>query len=199
VRAAKQELCIREFLLAVAARAAELADLHAGLPAPAPGEPVVLGADYVARAAGALCHVPLRRIDTGEVVTLPFPDHRAVLPHAPVAAPRAWVMPRHVPVFRDLLLRHGLDFEEFAEATELELCERRVEAVHDEGPPTLAADAVSRPHRLPAGTLRVPYAQTHGRVAALLLEPTSTSSVFAHPAYRRLLVPGTALCIHREP
>lgn len=198
VRTSKQVLCIREFLHAVAEQAPELEALHAALPPPAPGEPLVLGADYVERAAGALHHVPLRRIDTGEVVSLAFSDHRAVAPHAPLAAPRAWMLPEHTSVFRELLQRHGLHFEVLGASVERELIARQVANVHLDAPAELVEAAGPQRLRMPVGALRVPYTQPLGRLAALLLEPRSSSSVFAHPAYRRLLVPGRPLCVYHE-
>jgi hypothetical protein len=50
----------------------------------------------------------------------------------------------------------------------------------------------------PAGALRIAVDQPLGRVAALLFEPTSTSSAFGYPAYRRLLKPGDALPVYGE-
>ena len=197
VRTAKQVLCIRAFLEAVDARAAEILALQATHAPLRPDEPLVLGADYVAATAGAVHHVPLRRIDSGEVVSLPFPDHRRIAPHAPVLAPRAYVVARHVRVVRDLLLRHGLHFEVLERARETTVERRLVERVSLDQPPALGVAGTLR-LQLPAGALRIPLDQPFGRVVALLLEPNSASSAFAHPAYRRLLIPGEPLFVHRE-
>ncbi len=199
VRTAKQVLCIRAFLLAVAERMDGILALQAAVAPPRPGELLVLGADYVPAAEGALHHVPLRRIDTGEVVEVPFPDHRRMAPHRPVPAPRAYVCTRHVPVVRDLLLRHGLGFELLSRAREVDVEERIVEQVHPDAPPVLGAAATARSVKLPAGALRIPLEQPFGRVVPLLLEPLSASSAFSHPAYRRLLTPGQPLFLYREP
>lgn len=197
VRTAKQVLCIRAFVLAVTTRAPGILALQAACAPLRPDEPLVLGADYVAAAEGAVHRIPLRRIDSGEVVTLSFPDHRRMAPHPPVPAPRAYVVARHVPIVRDLLLRHGLSFEMLARAGESTIEQRVVERVSLDAPPELAAAGAAR-LELPAGALRIPLDQPFGRVVPLLLEPGSTSSAFAHPAYRRLLVPGEPLFVHRE-
>jgi len=197
VRTAKQAACIRAFLRAVDARAADILALEDARAPLRPDEALALGADYVAASEGAVHHVPLRRIDSGEVVELPFPDHRRMAPHPPVLAPRAYVLARHVVVVRDLLLRHGLDFEMLERARDTVVEQRIVERVHRDAPPALGIARSARV-TLPAGALRIPLDQPFGRVVALLLEPTSASSVFAHPAYRRLLVPGEPLFVHRE-
>jgi hypothetical protein len=199
VRSAKQILCIRAFLHAMVDRADEVAAMRTAISPPRPGEPLVLGADYVPAGEGAVHHVPLRRIDTGEVVTVPFPDHRRMAPHPPLLAPRAYVCTRHVPVVRDLLLRHGLAFELLTHARTVEVEERIVERVSLDAPPELGPAATTRSLRLPPGALRIPLDQAFGRVVSLLLEPLSASSAFAHPAYRRLLTPGQPLFLFREP
>jgi hypothetical protein len=42
----------------------------------------------------------------------------------------------------------------------------------------------------PAGALLIDTAQTYGRVAVMLLDPRSTSSLFRYPAYAALVDPG---------
>jgi len=46
--------------------------------------------------------------------------------------------------------------------------------------------------------MRIPLAQPCGRLAPLLFEPASSSTVFSYPAYRRLLCPGEPLPVYRE-
>ena len=198
VRTAKQVLCIRTFLGVMAARAAEILSLRAESGPVKAGDALVLSAEYVPRATGATHAIPLRRIDTGEVVHIDFRDHRHMALHAPVTAPQAYLVPRHTMVVRDLLLRHGLHFEHLPQATTLRVVEQMVEQVFADGDLALKTVERERTMQMPAGTLRIPLAQPCGRLAALLFEPVSSSTVFGYPAYRRLLCPGEPLPVYRE-
>ncbi|MCC7122816.1 MAG: hypothetical protein IT493_14790 [Gammaproteobacteria bacterium] len=190
VRTAKQIRCIGVFLGRIAAHAGAIVELGRRRDTLRGGEPLIVAAHYAPPHAGAMHRVPLRRIDTGEVVAVPFRDHRRLALHAPITAPRAYLVPRHTNVLRDLLWRHGLCFDYVAQATTANVMEHRVEQVLDDGAFALRTTAHLRELTVPAGTLRIALDQPLGRVAALLFEPTSTSSVFGYPAYRRLLKPG---------
>lgn len=198
VRTGKQVQCVRVFLNVMAARADEILGLRAESAPVTAGELMVLSAEYVARAEGATHCVPLRRIDTGEIVQFDFRDHRQLALHAPVTAPHAYLVPRHKIVMRDLLLRHGLHFDYLQKATTLRVVEQMVEQVFADGALALRTSERARTMQMPAGTLRIPLAQPCGRLAPLLFEPASSSTVFSYPAYRRLLCPGEPLPVYRE-
>jgi len=198
VRVEKQLRCIRAFLLRVAAHAETIVKLgrqHEGLRA---GEPLVVAAHYAPNGRDATHPVPLRRIDTGEVVDIAFRDHRRLALHAPVTAPRAYLVPRHTQVLRDLLWRHGLRFEYLTRAEHPRLRVHHVEQVMKQGEFALHTTPLERELRVAPGTLRIPLDQPYGRVAALLFEPSSTSTAFGYPVYRRLLKPGEALPVYGE-
>lgn len=198
VRAAKQVRCIRAFLERVAANAARILALDAANGRVAPGETLVVSAEYVASGEDAIHHVPLRRIDTGAVVQMPFRDHRRLALHAPVQAPRAYLVWRHMNVVRDLLWRHGLQFDYVTHGATARVVEHRVEQVMRDGAFALRTTPREREVSVPPGALRVLLDQPLGRAAALLFEPTSSSTVFGYPVYRRLLRPGDALPLWGE-
>ena len=50
--------------------------------------------------------------------------------------------------------------------------------------------AEARTLNAPAGSLLIDTAQPYGRVAVMLLDPRSTSSLFRYPAYAALVDPG---------
>jgi len=198
VRTAKQVRCIRAFLERVAAHAGSIRHLDRQDARLRGGDPLVVAAHYAPNGEGATHRVPLRRIDTGEVVQIPFRDHRRLAPHAPVAAPRAYLVPRHTNVLRELLWRHGLRFDYVERAARLRVVEHRIEQVLNNGEFALRTTPRERDLQVPAGALRIALDQPFGRVAALLFEPTSTSTVFGYPVYRRLLKPGEALPVYGE-
>lgn len=190
VRTAKQNRCIRAFLERVAAHREDIVEVVARGARLRPGEQVAVAAHYGPVRDGALHRVPLRRIDSGEVVEIAFPDHRRIVTDAPVTAPRAYWVPRHSQVFRELLLRHGLRFDSLQRARRTRVLAHRVERVFDDGRFALSTSARKCDASLPVDCLRIGLDQPLGRIATLLFEPTSTSTVFRYPAYRRLLKPG---------
>jgi len=198
VRTAKQVRCIRIFLTLMAERAAELLALRRAPRGLQPGDPMVLSAEYAPRAEGAMMTVPLRRIDTGEVVDMVFRDHRRMALHPPIAAPRAYLVARHAGVVRDLLWRHGLHFHYLPRAESVRVVEQRVEQVFADGELALRTSERERSVQMPAGALRIPLDQPCGRVVPLLFEPGSSSMAYGYPAYRRLLCPGEPLFVYRE-
>lgn len=199
VRTAKQLRCIRAFLVRVAAHAPAILELGGRDAFVRGGEPLIVAAHYAPIAKDATHRLPLRRIDTGEIVEIPFRDHRRLALHPPVVAPRAYLVPRHTNVLRDLLWRHGLRFDYVERAAQRRVVEHRIEQVMNEGAFALRTTARERELHVPAGALRIALDQPLGRVAALLFEPTSTSTAFGYPAYRRLLKPGEALPVYGEP
>ncbi|MGE3772627.1 MAG: hypothetical protein AB7I32_06850, partial [Gammaproteobacteria bacterium] len=197
-RTAKQLRCIRAFLARVAAHAEAILQLGGRSALLRGGEPLIVAAHYAPAGKDATHRVPLRRIDTGEVVEIPFRDHRRLALHPPVAAPRAYLVPRHTHVLRDLLWRHGLRFEYVERAARRRVVEHRIEQVMNNGEFALRTTPQERELQVPVGALRIALEQPLGRVAALLFEPTSTSTAFGYPAYRRLLKPGEALPVYGE-
>lgn len=198
VRTAKQVLCIDAFLTRVAAHGERILALSSQDWRVRAGDALVVGAHYAPNGLDATHRVPLRRIDTGEVVDMPFADHRRLSLHAPVTVPRAYLVPRHSNVMRDLLWRHGLRFDYVERPERRRVLEHGVEQVMQNGEFALRTSPRERELHIPAGTLRIALEQPLGRVAALLFEPTSTSTAFSYPAYRRLLKPGERLPVVGE-
>ena len=198
VRTCKQVCCIREFMTTIALHAAQILvlgypDMRLGA-----GEDIVLSAEYVPNGSDATHVVPLQRMATGEIVRVPFRDHRRMALHTPLSAPRAYVVTRHMSVLRDLFWRHGIQFEYTASSARRRVVEQMVEQVMNDGNPALRTSATECERTIPAGSLRISLDQPCGRLVPLLLEPSSSSTVLGYPTYRRLLVPGQPLFAYRE-
>ena len=170
VRVAKQYACMQAFLRHVAASADTIAALDPR-PTPRPGRPVVLDAVYGPAPAPAPLHVPLRRAADGMRVLHPFADHRVLRPAAPHTLPAGYLVTADNARFAELFARHGLRFEVLSRAA-------TVTAV-PVAQPRPAADS----YRAAAGSLRVPLVQADGILLPLLLEPESSSNVYAHSEY----------------
>lgn len=170
VRVAKQYTCLRAFLRHVAASAEAIAAMTRRS-VPRPGAPVVLDAVYGPVAQPATCHVPLRRTADGARILHPFADHRALNPALPHILPTAYLVTADTARFAELFARHGLGFEVLDHAT------------------TVMAAPLAPGRRAPvvqhaaAGSLRVPVAQADGLLLPLLLEPASSSNVYACSEY----------------
>ena len=191
VRTAKQLLAQRVFVELMAERRTAvqaLLDEHA-----VSAEPLVLEANYAARAPGAVLRIPLRYIADGALHDVAFADHRAVVCGPTVALASCYWVNAHHDAFARLLATHGYPWQVVGEATTRAVQVQRVASSDEPWPDT------RRKHReLPAGSLRVPVEGVRGRLLALLLEPRSSSSVFRYGAYTRLLTPGAECCVFGE-
>lgn len=114
-------------------------------------------------------------------------------PVASVRLPTAWWVPAAETRVIELLDLHGIAYERIDTARRLELDvvtmrDARLEAVYDTRV-RMAGEAVHalRTVAMPAGSVRVPYDQPRGLLAAALLEPEAVDSLFAWGFFPRML------------
>jgi hypothetical protein len=195
-RVDRQRLCIRSFLAEVRARRATIrARVAAARAAPPPRE-LTLFAAYAPDPAHPTVTVSLRRLDTRLQESLSFRDHRRQVRSDTVPFPTSLIVTRHTDALRELLDRHGVRYA-------IEDAPRPVEvdALRLTARPPLAGQAALEPAErktltVGAGSLRVDLAQPAGRLALLLLDPRSISSVFRYPQYARWVAPGDEFFIY---
>jgi hypothetical protein len=199
VRAQRQRLCLRAFLAAVHAHRADIAAHTAAARAAMATEPLTLHAAYVPAGPGATVDIPLRRLDTRVLEMHRFADHRRVRTADTVPMPAALRVTAHTDVLGALLTRHGIAFHVLRAPAR----ERVLRARYAPAQTPTATGGLTPPEpatrTLPAGTLAVDLAQGGGRLAALLLDPRSTSSAFRYPEYRVLAAPGEEFFVYAVP
>ncbi|MEM9058628.1 MAG: carboxypeptidase, partial [Pseudomonadota bacterium] len=110
-----------------------------------------------------------------------------------VTLPAAWWVPASETQVIDLLELHGIASERIESARELELDTVRIDDIKP-GPvydtrARMAGTAVHELSRmtLPAGSIRVPYDQPRGLLAAALLEPEARDSLFSWGFFPEML------------
>jgi hypothetical protein len=201
-RVHRQRVSVESFLKLVhKKRTAALAAVAAARPQSA-SVPLSLDAKYVAGLGHPRVKIDMLHIADNKLVAIEFPDHRSVAVDTPLAMPRAYVIRDHQADIAALLDRHGIAYSTLTESRS----EWAVEFVPGNRT-ARAKDAAEvdklreRPMRLRAdsGDLWISVDQPRGRLAALLLEPRSTSSLFRSPAYKSLVSPGKSLGVVRVP
>ena len=148
---------------------------------------------YTSPATGA---EEVRYLARTETWQLPVNGQRAA---ALVTLPAAWWVPAHETAVIALLDLHGIAYDRIAAPRTLPLDQvairdARVETVYDTRV-RMAGEMVhqTQPLTMPAGSVRVPYDQPRGLLAAALLEPEAVDSVFSWGFFHRLLEPRASL------
>ncbi|MCI0334488.1 MAG: M14 family metallocarboxypeptidase [Planctomycetes bacterium] len=199
-RVNKQRVSIEQFLKLIhGKRAAALVALAAAKPQAA-SVPLALDAKYVAGVGHPRASLNLRRISDGKLERINFADHRTVAVDTPLPLPTAYLIRKNQAELAELFDRHGIEY-------------RTLDAVRTEWAIEFAYDSAKaratspvdklreQPVRLRAlpGDLWVGVDQPRGRLAALILEPRSTSSIFRTSPYAQLVVRGKSLAVYRVP
>jgi hypothetical protein len=199
-RVKRQRVAIELFLKLVhEKRRQALAALAAARPQSA-SVPLSLDAKYVAGVGHPKVAIDLRRISDGRLETIQFVDHRTVAVDTPLPMPSAYVVRDHQAELSALFDLHGIEYRTLDEAR----TEWAVEFAYDSAKKRGAAiidQYNERPVRVRAlpGDLWVSLDQPRGRLAALILEPRSTSSLFRTAHYVQLCTPDESLPIYRIP
>jgi hypothetical protein len=162
--------------------------------------PLALDAKYVPAIGNPRVTINLLRIADNKLVPIEFPDHRTIHVDTPLAMPSAYVVRDNQAEIATLLDRHGIAYRTLDSARS----EWAVEFAPDASRVRNAAPADKlreRPIRLRVlpGDLWVSVDQPRGRLAALLFEPRSTSSLFRSKAYSSLAAPRKSLPVCRVP
>ncbi|MEX2093264.1 MAG: DUF2817 domain-containing protein [Pirellulales bacterium] len=216
VRVAMQRISIERFLAVVYERRAAVLAAVAKARRQAASAPLALDVRYIADRGDPPVAIELRRIADGELERINFADSRTVAAGSPLRMPAAYVVRAHQAELGALLDRQGIRYRTLD-------APRKVRAVEFiAGPPAVASDATpgatptamigaipnatldqarERGVRVQArpGDLWIDLDQPRGRLAALLLEPRSKSSLFRTPEYSRLVAAGKVMPIYRVP
>jgi hypothetical protein len=199
-RVERQRVAIREFLTLIhSKRGRAMAAVAAARPQSA-SVPLALDARYVAGVGHQRVAINLHRIADGKLESIEFPDHRTVSVETPLAMPSAYVVRDNQAELAALLERHGITYR----TLEDERSEWAVEFAPGSArtkSSALVDKLRERPVRLRVlpGDLWISMDQPRGRLAALLFEPRSTSSLFRATAYAPLVAPGKSLPVYRIP
>lgn len=199
-RVTRQRVAIEQFLILIHAKRSEALTALAAARPQSESVPLSLDARYVAGVGHPKVAIDLRRISDGKLETIQFVDHRTVVVDSQLTMPTAYVVRDHHAELSAFFDRHGIVYHTLDEAR----TEWAVEFAHDSAkkPSEEVVDQFrERPVRLRAlpGDLWVSLDQPRGRLAALILEPRSTSNLFRTPRYVQLCTPGESLPIYRIP
>jgi hypothetical protein len=169
-------------------------------PAQAAKTPLVLDARYVGEPGLPAVAINLRRIADNQLESIEFADHRTVVAGEPLPLPAAYVVRDHQEEIGTWLARHGIEFRK------LDAPQSMTGAEFDAGPAAALPDTTLDRTRerealveMQPGDLWIDLAQPRGRMAALLIEPRSTSCLFRTPEYYPLVSPGKTLPVCRIP
>lgn len=190
VRVERQLICLRAFLQLMHERRADILAQVALARQAMTGGAMALYTGYVQDPAHPSVKIPMRRLDTRELEDLEFRDHRKQIYADEIALPSALLVTAEQRRVGEVLGRHHVDYEALVAPRRLEVLAGRyaVQPNITERAKLLSVEAKTL--TAPAGSLLVDTAQANGRVAVMLLDPRSTSSLFRYPAYAALVEPG---------
>jgi hypothetical protein len=199
-RVQMQRICIERFLNLAHAKRAEALAVVAAAPDQVVRAPLVLDARYVGEPGLAKVAIDLRRIADNQLESIEFADHRTVVAGEPLPMPAAYVVRDHQDEIGAWLERHGVEIRT------LDAPRSMTGVEFDAGPAAALPDATLDKTRqrdalveMRAGDLWVDLDQPRARLAALLLEPRSTSCLFRTPEHYPLVSPGKTLPVCRIP
>lgn len=196
-RVDRQLLCIRSFLALVHERRDEIRQLAQAARAALQKEPLTLFAGYEVDRAHPTVKIPLRRLDTRELEELEFPDHRQQVNADEIPLPPMLVVTRHQDALRPVLERHGIHYWSVAQPTAAEVIAARFQGRANIYDRVAVLAETRKALDIEPGGLFIDLAQPNGRVAALLLDPRATSSVFRYPEFAALVVPEEEFFVYR--
>lgn len=189
VRVERQLICLRAFLKLMHERRADiLAQAALARRAMAGGE-MALYTGYVQDEAHPSVKIPMRRLDTRELEELEFRDHRKQIYADEIALPSTLLVTAEQRRIGEVLARHHVAYETLASPRQMDVIASRYAAQPNIIERVQQLSAEEKRLTAPAGSLVIDVTQPNGRVAVMLLDPRSTSSVFRYPAYAALIAP----------
>jgi hypothetical protein len=194
-RVAKQQISLERFLTVMHGKQAKALAAVATARREGRITPLVLDPQYVGDRGDPPVALDLRRISDGELERIEFADHRTVAAGPALPMPAAYLIRRHQIEFGALFDQQGiayrtLDSDRTDWAVEFEAeSTARLNDVHES-----VAKVRARP-----GDLWVDVDQPRGRLAVLLLEPRSTSSLFQTLEFARQIEANHTLPVVRIP
>jgi hypothetical protein len=199
-RVALQRISIERFLLEAHRKRADALEAVATARDQVRSEPLALDVRYVAEPGDPPVAIELRRIDNGQIERIKFADSRTVAAGGRLRMPAAYVVRGDQLEVRELLDRHSIRYQVVDKPRRRTGVEFSIDATTTN--PGAALDKVrERSVRVDAqpGDLWIDLDQSRGRLAALLLEPRSDSSLLRTPAFSPLVATGQVLPIYRIP
>jgi hypothetical protein len=197
VRVALQRISIERFLTVVYDRRQEILDEVAKSRRTAATTPLALEVRYVAEPNDPPVPIELRRISDGELERIEFQDSRTVAAGGPLRMPAGYLLRGPQPEIAALLDRQGIRYEQLKSPRSFQ----GVEFLAKPEASSILSNVQERRVRVQAkpGDLWIDAGQTRGRLAALILEPGSASSLFHVPAYSASVNAQKPLPVYRIP
>lgn len=183
----RQILCITIFLQVMHERRDEIIRRLTAARQAASTEPVTLYADYIDDPAHPFTFVPLRRIEDRTLENIKFRNFRKIFAADTIPVPARYVIARHGEQIQQILARHGVVAKPLTKSLTVEVTALRVDASTDNKQRVRVIGQELRSLKAEPGILMIDLDQTNGRLATLLLDPRSTSSIFRYPRYRDLI------------
>jgi hypothetical protein len=115
-----------------------------------------------------------------------------------VRVPGELIVTRHTDALRELLDHHGVGYTLIDQPIRRTVRAMRLAARPSALGRFTAMREASTPTTLPAGSLCIDLTQPAGRLALLLLDPRSISSVFRYPDYAAWMAPGEEFFIYQR-
>ncbi|MGD9600658.1 MAG: M14 family zinc carboxypeptidase [Gammaproteobacteria bacterium] len=197
VRVERQLVCIRAFLALVHARRDEIRARTAQARAARHKEPLTLYAGYELDRDHPRVKIPMRRLDTRELEDLEFRDHRRQVDADVIPYPPMLVVTRHQERLREVLERHDVHYWSVAQPTAADVVAARFEGRANIYDRVKLLAETRRQIDIEPGGLFIDLTQPNGRLAALLLDPRATSSVFRYPEFAALVQPDEEFFVYR--
>ncbi|NIS60506.1 MAG: hypothetical protein GTO13_07370 [Proteobacteria bacterium] len=208
VRVSKQYLSIMSFLESCRTHRSEMATLSRNARMkwknPHDEAPLYLAFSYVADPNQPEITLPLRKIDTGELIRNTFRYHGSVESHTPMVLPSSYVITDYQELIREILSRNHIHYQVVEKAAETfvkikRIKDRKVE-VMSTGQHQAHYSVIERTAKylVPPGDLVVNLNQPARRLIALLLEIESFSSIFNADEYLPLVEKGNDFFINYQ-
>lgn len=193
-RVGRQLICLRAFLTVVQENQRHMLERVEAARSELASEPVPLKARYVQDPAHPEVAIALRRLDTRQLQTLIFRDHRVLESSDVIGMPRYLAVTDHEDVFKQFLDKHQIKFESSFLTTKAVANQFQPPASLKEG--GILINQATKPLTLHPEDLLIDLSQPLGRVALLILDPRSSSTVFRYPEFLPLVKKNTDFFIY---
>ncbi|HEX4975101.1 MAG TPA: M14 family zinc carboxypeptidase [Pseudomonadales bacterium] len=187
VRLERQLICLRNFIDVIDENRELILHQVAGARAAQTHEALTLKAHYASDPSHPFEDIPLRRLDTRALEIHRFADHRRIETASVLPLPRALAITQHQSEMARFLEAQSIAF--VALKNKQKTTATLNHFVWDNNPLSGAVlqNSSTREVELAPGTLLVDLSQPRGRLAMLLLDPRSNSTIFIDPDYKTLL------------
>ncbi len=206
-RVSKQYLSITSFLESCRTHRSEMATLSRNARMkwknPQDEAPLYLAFSYVADPSQPEITLPLRKIDTGELIKHIFSYRGSVEYHSPFILPIFYVITAQQEIVQDILARHHITLETMNHRSDLVVEIQHVLSRKDEemdaekGCPKYSVMESQEKYVLNPENLIVNLSQPARRLIPLLLELRSSSGLFKSKEFCHLVEPGRNYFIYR--